>query len=434
MKDGREQLQCPRCHVEVGSRGEIGLTRDSLKRQPPDLLFVSAEMVNQRLSDPSFRDLLGIPSNRDRRAKFLLLDEIHTYGGTTGAQVAGVLRRYRHAVGVPIFVVGLSATLRDAKEFLAELTGVAPQACHEVSPADEDLESLSAAYQLVLKANSSNRTSVLSTTIQTSFLLARMLDNEQAEGTSGGFYGSREFIFLDTLDVTNRLYDDLRDAEGILYTSKHPPLASFRPKLEAGEGSRRDLEGQAWESPERIHGNLSTPLSISRTSSQDAGVDPHSDVVVATPSLEVGFNDPRVGAVIQHRGPRDLATFVQRRGRAGRSVEMRPWMVTVLSEYGRDRLLFQLYEQLFDPTLPARHLPVHNRYVLRIQATLATLDWLSRQIRDSSPMWSALSEPTEWAKPKRTQQAVLDILDRLAAGDQRLSGRTCPPPAGRTPD
>jgi hypothetical protein len=419
VRANREILECAHCGTRIGEQGEIGLTRDSLLKRPPDLLFISAEMVNQRLSHLAYRELLGISNTREHRARYLLLDEIHTYGGTTGAQVGGVIRRYRHALSSPVFVVGLSATLRDATEFLSELTGVPPQLCREITPADADLESLGGQYQVVLKANSSNRTSVLSTTLQTTFLLARMLDSDRSTVSSVGLYGSREFVFLDTLDVTNRLYDDLRDAEGALAGSTRAPLASLRPPLAPGESSHRDAEGQAWEIPERIHGPLGTPLRISRTSSQDAGVDAASDVVVATPSLEVGYNDKRVGAVIQHRAPRDLATFVQRRGRAGRPVRMRPWMVTVLSEFGRDRLAFQLYEQLFDPTLPPRHLPFRNRYVLRVQATLALIDWLGLQSKSTAPMWAALSGPSTYRGHESVRARVLQLLDSLMDGDAR---------------
>ena len=62
---------------------------------------------------------------------------------------------------------------------------------------------------------------------------------------------------------------------------------------------------------------LAQPLRISRTSSQDVGVAQGSDVVVATAALEVGYNDPDVGGVMQHKAPRDWAAFLQRKGRAG---------------------------------------------------------------------------------------------------------------------
>ena len=58
----------------------------------------------------------------------------------------------------------------------------------------------------------------------------------------------------------------------------------------------------------------------------------------------------------------------------------RPWTVVTLSDYGRDRLAYQAYDTLFAPELPARQLPVGNRYVLKIQAAQALLDWLAPQL------------------------------------------------------
>ena len=56
----------------------------------------------------------------------VLLDEAHSYGGTHGAQVAYLIRRWRHAIGRygrPHFT-GLSATLTNASTFFAALTGI----------------------------------------------------------------------------------------------------------------------------------------------------------------------------------------------------------------------------------------------------------------------------------------------------------------------
>ena len=68
---------------------------------------------------------------------------------------------------------------------------------------------------MVLRGDPSSRTQLLSTTIQTCFLLSRLLDPLGSQSApSEGRYGSRVFAFTDDLDVTNRLFDFLRDAEG----------------------------------------------------------------------------------------------------------------------------------------------------------------------------------------------------------------------------
>ena len=86
------------------------------------------------------------------------------------------------------------------------------------------------------------------------------------------------------------------------------------------------------------------------------------DVLVTTASLEVGFNDPEVGAVLQHKAPHDSASFLQRKGRAGRKRGMRPWTIVILSDFGRDRIAYQGYDLLFDPELRSRELPLANRH------------------------------------------------------------------------
>jgi hypothetical protein len=142
-------------------------------------------------------------------------------------------------------------------------------------------------------------------------LLRRILDPSE-DPSSQGFYGSRVFAFTDDLDVTNRLFHNLLDAEGCDSWGRplrgRQPFAALRSHS-ASEGSERLVAGQSWLLCEEIGHGLELPLSIGRTSSQDTGVTPNSDVIVATASLEVGFNDPEVGGVIQHKSPRDIASL-----------------------------------------------------------------------------------------------------------------------------
>ncbi len=133
--------------------------------------------------------------------------------------------------------------------------------------------------------------------------------------------------------------------------------------------------------PEAIGHRLEERKRIGRTSSQDPGVAAGMDVIVATASLDVGFN-AAVGAMIQHKAPRGAAQFLQRKGRAGRSRRMRPWAIVVLSDYGRDRIAYQGYDSLFDPELPAPSLPLSSRYVQRIQSVFSLIDYLGLDGRD----------------------------------------------------
>jgi len=414
-KQGRERLRCTSCS-EVVQDDEVRLTRRRIEQEPPDVLFTSTEMLNRRLSDSRVRHLFGIGLSARRAPRAVLVDEAHTYSGNHGAQVAYLLRRWRALVGAPITWVGLSATLRDAVAFFGDLTGLAEGEVAEVSPLPDEHESEGAEYMIALRGDPASRTSLLSTTIQAVMLLARVQDSRDAP-CSGGTYATRTFVFTDDIDVTNRLYFDLLDAEGrdsfgrVDSARPHGGLAMLRAP-QPGDRRRYD-HGQDWQLVKDTGHDVEKRLVVGRTSSQDAGVDVTADVVVATASLEVGFNDPAVGAVVQHKAPRDAAQYLQRKGRAGRSRRTRPFTVVVLSDYGRDRATYQNYQTLFDPLLPPRRLPIRNRNVLRMQAVYSAIDFLRQQLAVPGHVWTALAGPSTYASVRSLQAQLEQLLASL---------------------
>lgn len=457
VRAGRERLCCSECSVEVGD-DVICLTRDSAVKRPPDVMFTTTESLNRQLSSPDTHRAFGLSGKS--LIRMVLLDEVHTYEGTTGAQNAYLLRRLRHLVGKsPVLFAGLSATLLRASEFFSQFTGVTDANVEVIEPRPEDLEELGAEYHLALRHNPASQTGPLSATIQSAMALQRTLDSSGdaasddpfAEGpdapTSQGLFGSRTFLFTDKLDVTNRLYWDLLDAEGWWAEGKQKPrmpstLAHMRSKGQARmkEANRESVDaraddGQYWWMANLLGHDLENDrqLTVGRTSSQDQGVS-DADIIVATATLEVGYDDNRVGAVLQHKAPHDAARFLQRKGRAGRTIGMRPWTVVVLSDFGRDRLAFESYDQLFNPQLEATRLPLGNRYVLKMQAVYATLDWLSTRVAINEPdrnVWADLvgpaavveqrSEARAERRAERQRRHVEVLTSVLHGGPERAS-------------
>lgn len=414
-----ERLECLDCSAAIES-DEIILTRARLRKEVPDILFTTTEMLNQRMGDDRFRHLFGIGDRAQRPVEMMLLDEVHTYAGNSGAQVAFLLRRWRRLIRRHVSYVGLSATLKDGARFLAQLTGMYDDASVEIAPANNDMIAEGAEYLLALRGDPVSRTALLSTTIQTGMLLSRLLD-APGDRKSQGIIGERLFLFTDDIDVTNRMYFAMLDAEGRrssgapdLINKPYGGLAALRRPLPVEE---RKAHGQDWGAVVEIGHNLQPHdrKSVGRVMSLDPGVGNDLDIIVATASLEVGFNDPRVGAVIQHKAPRNVAQFLQRKGRAGRSRKMRPWTVAVLSDYGRDRIAYQGYDLLFDPELPLRTLPIGNRYVIRIQAVYATMDYLSQGLgpsRDGS-VWTDLSSSADSSNRRARQTALAGLVHRI---------------------
>ena len=408
-----ERLTCVACG-RATREGALAITRESIIKNPPDILFSTTEMLSKQATSSKLGSVLGWKGPVGIR--LVLLDEAHTYAGVHGAQVAYTLRRWRHALrqwgpDSPA-MVGLSATLRDAGDYFATLTGVDRSDVEVIAPAASELSPISREYGVVLRGDPLSGAALLSTTIQALMLVGRMLDR------TPHLFGSVAFAFTDDLDVINRLYDNLRDAEGAsrFGRSRGEVLGQLRdPGLP--HAGKRYGDGQSWDLASRL-GRMEAPLKIARTSSQDSGVDGSADVVVATSSLEVGFNDPRVGVVLQHKAPRDMASFLQRRGRAGRRLEMRPLTLVVLSDYGRDRAAYQSYEQLLEPELRARSIPVGNRFVVKIQATHALLDWIARVASVDARSLAAPPWSSRVPDSSRATQLLRDLLQLTSRQDE----------------
>jgi hypothetical protein len=366
--------------------GVLRLTREELQTNPPDVLLVSSEMMNRELGNPAWSRTFGI-GVKERAPRLVLLDEVHTYQGVTGAQTAWLLRRWRHwARNKRTHYVGLSATLADAPAHLGRVCGIPVSSVAEFGPNPAEMVSEGIEYNVAVKGNPAGA-SVLATTIQTGMLVTRLL--APPSGASAGeneihgnaFWGRKAFGFTDILDTLNRWLSDMKDAERNHLPQLRAPIAG----MAAAEIDRLRADGQLWEISAKIGHNLSAALRISGCSSQRPGLNASSDLVIATSSLEVGFDDPEVGAIIHHKRPASMASFVQRKGRAGRRRGMRPWTVVVLSDYGADRFAFQNSEQLFSPEIRSLFLPSRNAYVLRQQAVYYLLEWLGFQLRNFSP-------------------------------------------------
>jgi len=425
-----ERLSCRQCNFELDDT-IIVLTRRVMSERPPDILFTTTEMLNQRLSDSRLRHLFGVGPKAHRPPELVLLDEVHTYDGRHGAQVAYLMRRWQHLADQPLRFVGLSATLQQPESFFAVLTGTRLLSVQEISPRAEEIEREGAEYLMALRGDPVSRTALLSTTIQACMLLERSLDPRGID-SSEGLFGQRTFVFTDDLDVTNRLYFDLLSAEGRDSFGRpdrqRAPAGGLAALRYLGNSLARYRGGQDWRACEQWGHQLTTRLNIERVSSQDRGVDPDADIVVATAALEVGFDDPLAGAVIQHKAPRGPAGFLQRRGRAGRLRGMRPWTLVVLSDYGRDRLAYQAYDQLFDPQVAARTLPLSNRTIQRMQSIYGLIDYLGQRLENAVPgsVWTDLTHPN--INPLRKQhllkelQAILESERGAARVQEYLEG------------
>jgi len=99
----------PRVRFERYTGQESKAERDAVLANPPDVLLTNYVMLELMLTRPRERNSLITSAGN---LSFLVLDELHTYRGRQGADVAMLVRRLRGAIGVQqLQCVGTSATL-----------------------------------------------------------------------------------------------------------------------------------------------------------------------------------------------------------------------------------------------------------------------------------------------------------------------------------
>ena len=83
--------------------------RQALAANPPDILLTNYVMLELMLTRHSAPDPQVVEQARGLR--FLVLDELHTYRGRQGADVAMLVRRVRNRTNPELLCVGTSATM-----------------------------------------------------------------------------------------------------------------------------------------------------------------------------------------------------------------------------------------------------------------------------------------------------------------------------------
>jgi DEAD/DEAH box helicase domain-containing protein len=96
----------------AASRDHLVDQRAVLRQSPPDILLTNYRMLDFLLMRPDDQGLWK--HNGPETLRFLVLDELHTYDGAQGSDVACLIRRLRARLGAPagaICPVGTSATI-----------------------------------------------------------------------------------------------------------------------------------------------------------------------------------------------------------------------------------------------------------------------------------------------------------------------------------
>ncbi|MCB8943976.1 MAG: DEAD/DEAH box helicase [Ardenticatenaceae bacterium] len=104
-------------------------SRTALRENPPDILLTNYKMLDFLLLRPEDKPLWA--DNGPETLRYLVLDELHTYDGAQGSDVACLIRRLRARLGIApggLCPVGTSATVvSEAGNTVTKLTAFAAQ-------------------------------------------------------------------------------------------------------------------------------------------------------------------------------------------------------------------------------------------------------------------------------------------------------------------
>lgn len=439
--DRADALVCTRCDWRFA--GWIG-SKEGLIRNPPALFLPTADSLHQWLNDPQYAPLFGdVPGFAAPRA--LLADEIHLYTHIHGAQVGLALRRLAARAelnagdGRRMVAIGMSATIGDPGATWGRLIGRSDALVISPAPDETKVNPRGREYFLFVQPEVESRGKDIagaSTTIQSLMCVAHGM--RRRTGDDGGY---RSLVFLDSIDKLRRLHGAYMDAEenqelAALRTRRYGDDIAGEPMTACcgePEGCDRFRDGECWwfaanDRRQRVAAGrhpVGSCLTVARapifsgTTGAAEELIKDADVVFATSSLEVGYDDPDITLVYQHYAPQNLASFIQRKGRGGRGTDDRPITCATLSIYSpRDSWWFRRPHEMLAPAGFETPLNPDNFFVRRAQAVCAILDAFARRLARNEPVFDAAGNPTIAAE----QEADAHVRSVLGADVWREFG------------
>jgi len=378
-------------------------SKNDIAEEPPDIFITTTETLTTRLNTTRFQGLFG--TEKFCTPKLIMFDEIHLHTSLKGSQIAFLIRRLRQRIRLAIqhskkplgepLVLGLSATIGQAKEFFSELTGIPEYHIQVEGPKEDELVKSGVENFIFIKPEIGENIAILSNLLQTCMcILHNMPQPEEFPKRKRKSLG-----FVDSLDLVRRWQHDLQDAEdNKLYQLRDPEKIEseawirnyFGPlKTDCADCSTvvdkncvHFQEGECWWFL-RFGNSQSNPLEVRHKTASSGYVPTKYDLVVTTSAMEVGYDDPDIMCIVQYQSPMNIASFTQRKGRAGREIRNRPISVAVLSPYRtKDVYYYRNHHILIEPSFEKLPLNVENKAVKKIHGFYAILDFLSFEQRE----------------------------------------------------
>lgn len=336
-------------------------------------------------------------------------------------------------------LVASSATIHNPKDFTRRIFGIADEDdVRWIEPDDDEMDTVGSEYIIFVKATEPRDVPVpigdsvfkpqdewddverttasnLSCMIQIAYGFWHTARKERGGTRTDGVDKDKVLGFVDSIDSVSRLGNSVEDAE----QNRH--LFEFRrpDAFLRGEGSNPDCHDETFTAgaddtfderavcehlpPNRYLNECPTyeagecwwtmtqnfelrPMRMAiqksgkrqRPSSSENPGD-EWDQLVATSTLEVGFDNESIIGTFQYRAPMSVPSFLQRKGRGGRDAEDRPVTVVVLGSTSTDSYYFHHSDYLSDPRDEHLEIPLDekNRYIRSEHMIAAVFDYFN---------------------------------------------------------
>lgn len=424
IDNGCPHLVCEHCNHTINT---LHITQIALERNAPDILIITDVSLSQWLAREKYTHLWGLWQGDTITIppRFLVLDEVHLYERLKGAHIARLIKRFQARVRLVYqqtnkarhypLIIGVSATLHDEQRFLAKLLDVDPQdklryeRLLVIKPHENELEPTAGRERYIFiyprRLSPTPRSPQYRINDQAAAIQIVMAAMHNLK-TEAEWRGLAFFDSINDLRQFRYNYDTRRDEwiVGRDPTGREIPPANQdelwrirTDRRKSGDqtfnhcGStceRRAQNATLYECPHfrdgdcwifaRLHG-WNEVLRVA--DSVYAGAASQLDgqhLIPTSPSLEVGYDDDQIHLIYQHKAPPSTASFIQRRGRAGRDPNDSPIIITLLWPYRRDDAFYFFHpEALYDPAFDDAPLNAGNFNVQRTHALLAFFDLLA---------------------------------------------------------
>ena len=293
---------------------EISLSKEDHINKNVHLLITTVESLEILLMDPNFNEWF-----KDR-LEFLVFDEIHVYHSIYGAHIANIVKRIK-AVRDGIKLIGVSATIDDPQNFGQKFFDASN--IRVISPSSRDRRQLPH-HEYYYFIRSKLNAAPLSVYIQTAMFLGHSLIPR----------GKQMLFFFDSRDLVYRARNQLLDAEnnGLWRFRIEPSQISFNNYNCQGRQPNCHLNcvifdsGECWYALSQILNLQHMPINsvlgdqeIESVTAMDRSYNSNARLINATSVLELGLDNPNVTFIGQYKAPHTIYSFLQRKGRGGRS-------------------------------------------------------------------------------------------------------------------